>query len=368
MRLKSISYKENLGRTDANPWELKDIFFGERNLIVAKNATGKTRILGSIHNLARQIQTPQILIHGIPQKISINGEWIASFTDETGGSFEFFVGFEKGEVIYEKILVDGNEKLDRKPFIAKIYSEITGWQEISPPNDRLVVHVRRDKNEFPFLESLMSWADGIRVFGFANTSPNLVEIPDSPYQFTSLNAVPSILEQLTNTQIENVLSQLRSMGYVVETASVDPVKGLPPTTKIIFIKERGIAIPLKQFEISQGMFRAFSLLTIVEFLRSSSKIGAILVDDLGEGLDFERSKKLADIIFGEVSESKIQIIATSNDIFLMNSVSLNDLTVCYRSEHMVTSMNYSNSKERFDAWKQLGLNNFDLLSSNFLLD
>jgi hypothetical protein len=56
MRLKSLGYKENIERADANPWELKDLSLRERNLIVAKNATGKTRILGSIHNLARQIQ------------------------------------------------------------------------------------------------------------------------------------------------------------------------------------------------------------------------------------------------------------------------------------------------------------------------
>jgi hypothetical protein len=52
MRLKSLQYKENVDRADANPWELQEISLGEHNLIVAKNATGKTRILTVLHNLA----------------------------------------------------------------------------------------------------------------------------------------------------------------------------------------------------------------------------------------------------------------------------------------------------------------------------
>ena len=158
------------------------------------------------------------------------------------------------------------------------------------------------------------------------------------------------------------------MDYSLETASVDSIPGSSPIAKFVSIKEQGLNIPLKQFEISHGMFRAFALLTIIEFLKASNKIETILVDDLGEGLDSERSKRLAEIVFRDPSVSKIQFIATSNDSFLMNTVELDYLTVCYRSNHKVRCLNYSNSKKKFDNWKQLGLNNFDLLSSNFLLD
>lgn len=90
MRLKSLSYKENLTRTDANPWQLEEISLGWRTLIIARNTTGKTRIVGSIYNLARRIQTPHpIVINGIPQKNTLSGEWIASFTNESSGSFEY---------------------------------------------------------------------------------------------------------------------------------------------------------------------------------------------------------------------------------------------------------------------------------------
>ena len=303
------------------------------------------------------------------QRTPFSGEWAALFTDGEGRSFEFRLSLDKGRVLHEQIVIDGEKKLDRQHSSAKIYSNTAcEMQEIAPPNDYLVLHVRRDKNEFPFLESLVSWANGVHGLAFASASPILVEVPGIPSQLTSLNAVPSILEQLSELQLKKVLGQLRDMDYDIENASIGPAEGYSPSTKIVFLKERNTTVPFKQYEISQGMFRAFSLLVILEFFRSSNKGGSILIDDLGEGLDSERCKKLAKLIFEERPGSKLQLIATSNDSFLVNSVPLSELTVCYRSNHSIKCLNYLNSKQKFDDWQKLGLNNFDLLSSNFLLD
>jgi hypothetical protein len=358
MRLKSLTYREYSTQNGQNPWELSGLSFGKQNLIVGKNATGKTRIINVIHNLARQIQQP-------PAKL--NGEWNAHFCDDANRIFEYNVAWEDGKVSKELIILDGVKKLQRDTVSVKLYSEISSsWNEISPPHDRLVLHVRRDSNEFPFLETLVSWANGVRGFAFANTSPNMIEIPGNPSQLTSLNASPSALDELSGTQLNRVLKQLETMGYHLERASTGLIMGFPPNTKMIVLKEQGIEHPIKQFEVSQGMFRALSLLTIMEFLRSKNMIGTILLDDFGEGLDFERTKKMAEIIFANNIDSPFQIIATSNDSFLMNSIQLADLTICFRTDHKVECLNYSNSKEKFDSWQQLGLNNFDLFSSNYL--
>jgi hypothetical protein len=315
--------------------------------------------------LARLIQTPQIVVNGVPYRTITTGEWKAKFSDE----FEFSVALENGEVIHETIRVGGVDKLKRERSSAKIYSHKTSsWQDISPPNDQLVMHVRRDKDEFPFLEDLILWANGVRGLSFGMTSPNHIEIPGKPSQLISLNAVPSALEQLSPQQLQNVLKQLRDVGYILEEASTGLTEGLPPSAKMILLKEQGIAHPLKQFQISHGMFRAFSLLTILEFLKSTEHVGLILIDDFGEGLDFERAKKLAEQVFSKERAANIQIIVTSNDSFLINALPLHDLTICHRSNHFVKVMNYSNSKDKFAKWKQLGLNNFDLFSSDFLQD
>ncbi len=359
MRLKTLAYTQKPYKNGINPWELESLPLSEYNLIVGKNATGKTRIINVIHNLARLIQYPQLVF---------NGEWSTCFINDLNQELKLIIELRDGKVIKETLSIDGIEKLIRTESASKIYSEtILDWQDISPPNDRLILHVRRDKNEFPFLEDIVSWANGVRGFGFANTSPNLIEIPGNPFNLTSLNAVPSALDNISISQLKKVLKQLETVGYILESASTSLIEGLPPNLKMVLLKEQGIAYPLNQFEISQGMFRAFSLLIIIEFLKSNGSIGSILIDDLGEGLDFERTKKLAEIIFGSKIGSKIQFIATSNDSFLMNAVPLTDLTILYRTTHKVKCLNYSNSSEKFEEWQQLGLNNFDLFSSNFLL-
>lgn len=360
MRLKTLRYNENVMKEGLNPWELENLSLSKHNLIVGRNATGKTRIINVVHNLARIIQSPQPFF---------NGEWTAHFSDELNHELVYSIKLDDGKITSEYISFDGNDKFKRTLSASTIYSEVSrDWQDISPPNDRSIIHVRRDKNEFPFLESLVLWASNVYGFAFANTSPNQIDIPSSTFRLTSLNTVPSALEKLTPTQLSKVLKQLEKMGYILEYASTGLVQGFTPNFKMVLLKEQGITYPLKQFEISQGFFRAFALLTIIEYLRSSGDVGAILVDDFGEGLDFDRSKKLAEIIFKEMSDSKIQFIATSNDSFLMNAISLNELTICYRDAHCVKCLNYSTSKQKFEEWKELGLNNFDLFSSNFLLN
>lgn len=363
LRLKSIKYKENFNESNANPWELTELSLGKKNLIVGKNATGKTRILDVLNNLAN-------LIH--KQRIICNGEWVASFNfiDKSSHTFEFSLQIENGQITREHISIDSQDMLIRNPSSVKIYSHTAAeWQEISPPNERLVLHVRRDKNEYPFLEYLILWAKGVRGFAFAKTITTEIEIPRDPFQLKSLNAVPSALEQLSELQLQNVLKKLKDIGYNIETATTDLYKEISPTPKIVFLKEHGLSKILTQFEISQGMFRAFALLTVIELLQSSQDIGTILVDDLGEGLDFERSKKLSKILFQKNLKSNIQFIFTSNDSFLVNTIPLDNLTICYRSNNStIKCLNYINAKDKFDAWKKFGLNNFDLFSSNFLIN
>ena len=49
MQLKSISYAQFEGKPEE--WSIKDFTFGDINLIVGKNATGKTRTLNIIKAL-----------------------------------------------------------------------------------------------------------------------------------------------------------------------------------------------------------------------------------------------------------------------------------------------------------------------------
>ena len=57
MLLKSINYSEYKGTEQE--WTLEGLTLGNRNLLVGKNATGKTRALSVIYGLARLLRGEQ---------------------------------------------------------------------------------------------------------------------------------------------------------------------------------------------------------------------------------------------------------------------------------------------------------------------
>lgn len=57
MKLYKLNYKENINSFDKNQWEIKDLIVWNMNLIVGKNATGKTRVLNVINHTAKMIRS-----------------------------------------------------------------------------------------------------------------------------------------------------------------------------------------------------------------------------------------------------------------------------------------------------------------------
>jgi predicted ATP-dependent endonuclease of OLD family len=92
-----------------------------------------------------------------------------------------------------------------------------------------------------------------------------------------------------------------------------------------------------------------------------------LLDDVAPSTDFEQAKIFADQIFDNPRFCNQQMIVTSNNPFFINAVSLDDITVCHRQEDKVICFNRYNSPQKFNDWKQLGLQNYDLLSTGYLL-
>lgn len=74
----------------------------------------------------------------------------------------------------------------------------------------------------------------------------------------------------------------------------------------------------------------------------------VLIDDIGEGLDYERSSLLINYLIGECKDTSIQLIMATNDKFVMNSVPLEYWSVIQRQGGRCRIFNYENSKEIFD--------------------
>ena len=58
---------------------------------------------------------------------------------------------------------------------------------------------------------------------------------------------------------------------------------------------------------------------------------------------------------------------STNDRFVMNNVPLEFWAIMHRTGNKSLSLNYRNSKELFDEFELMGLNNFDFFTSKFFL-
>ncbi|NJO94621.1 MAG: ATP-binding protein [Hydrococcus sp. RM1_1_31] len=136
----------------------------------------------------------------------------------------------------------------------------------------------------------------------------------------------------------------------------------------LYVKEHDLAEMTEQIYMSQGMFRALSLIIQINYLLLAGKPSCILIDDIGEGLDFERSSALIQLLIRKAETGIVQLIMTTNDRFIMNGVPLDYWSVIERKPGLAKLHNTSNSKQIFEDFKFTGLNNFDFFSTQFYIE
>ncbi|MDB9427555.1 AAA family ATPase [Microcystis aeruginosa CS-555/01A07] len=137
--------------------------------------------------------------------------------------------------------------------------------------------------------------------------------------------------------------------------------------KFLYVQEDGLKSVTEQWEISQGMFRALSLFIQINYAILSDQPSCIIIDDIGEGLDFQRSSAIIKLLIEKAKTGLIQLIMTTNDENIMNGVPLEYWSVIERKPGVAKLHNYANSPEQFEQFKHIGLNNFDFFASEYYL-
>jgi hypothetical protein len=113
------------------------------------------------------------------------------------------------------------------------------------------------------------------------------------------------------------------------------------------------------------MFRALSLIIHYNYYELTEKNLNIAIDDIGEGLDYEKSTSLIKLLIEKTKNTEIQLIMSSNDKFVMNNTNLEYWQAITRKGGKVKMHNKFNSKDSFDEFKFTGLNNFDFFTTEF---
>jgi AAA domain, putative AbiEii toxin, Type IV TA system len=353
MLLKSIAYSVNHDTPDY--WEIRDLVFETLSLIVGRNATGKTRLMGVLSGAARMIKGTKFF----------TGKWELGFLDKNDEIYSFSFHIRGQQVLKEEIRIGERLMLSRDLSKGKLWNEKEReLEDYEPPLDKLTLHVRRDKREYPYLEDIYSWANNYTAFKFAATSPNDVAGPlkENGDPLMSLAHAPQLLEKSMSDGMSkhNIMDDMESIGYSMENVSTGPMAGYPPNILALSAKETDLDCDTIQREMSAGMYRALATVIIINHLLQKKEPCTFAVDDIGEGLDFERSSRLIKLILAKTKDTNIQVILTSNDRHLLNVVDVRHWNILERSGSKVRAYNYQNSKKAFDEFMMTGLSNFDL--------
>lgn len=352
MKLTKLSYK------DPN-WELLNLELDDLNLIVGKNSTGKSKTLFTI----------DLLVKLITQKRDLNwgGLWNLEFKNHTNNTivFEFATSYKEGGIVTaEKIAIDGVQVLFRyKDGSVVLRNKLSNDNDTTyPPANKLAVHTNRDIKKYPYLEEIINWAEQSYGFQFGNISPN-TQLSEQSYELlTTIEDIPTLYNSLSESDKQDVLDSFNKVGYQISSIRVDQ-RG---EFVIIYVKEESIQKAIPHHKLSQGMFRALAIVIFLEYLNSRKRPSTIIIDDLCEGLDYERATKLGKLIFEQCKENDIQLIVTSNDVFLMDVVDIKHWNILQRKGRIVSGLNNKNSKDLFQKFRFTGLSNFDLFASDFI--
>lgn len=384
MKLYSIEYTEFGEETFA--WVLNELALIDINLIVGKNATGKSRVLRVIYGLAQ-------LIEGTRSPSSlISGHYKAIFTQSSNSEFNqvpnitYSLQIHAGAVTQESLFVGNDEKLSRGlDGRGKIYFEKNNAHiDVQIPQNLLAASSRRDSQQHSYFEYLHSWAKTVKLFEFNKTQTNeatsfegkltLDAIEKGQLQNHLHATIKLGKEHFRRDFTSPILRDMKKIGYNLSDFGLTPVVGLASNIKFsnsldtLYITEDGIDKKIMQNELSDGMLRALATLVHLHFIMLQKKFGCVLIDDIGEGLDFDRATKLISVVIELAEKSFFQLIMTTNDRFVMNNVSLDYWTILQRDFGKIQVFNKRNANNIFTDFEEYGFNNFDLFAKGFFLN
>lgn len=371
-QLKSLSYSEYLG--DPRQWVLEEFFLGDINLLVGKNASGKSRLLSVINGLTK-------LLTGELPKVFESGNYKICLASEKT-SYIYQCSLNNSKVVREVLSKNGEILLDRgENGIGKIRAEqIDLTIDFETPPDQLAAKSRRDTIQHPFFEDLHIWARHLRYyqFGTALGRDKILQFTDNLLTQEAKDIESNITDQVTQLYVrafnefrdefdKAILKDLALLGYRCHDVGADSMvlPGISTPVLVMFVKERDVGAQVNQMVMSQGMFRALSLVVQLNYLIFRKTPRTILIDDIGEGLDFSRSKAFISLLIERANANNLQLLMTTNDRFVMNGVPLENWGIVERKGTRVSVINRQNSEKVFAEFGELGLNNFDFFASSF---
>jgi AAA15 family ATPase/GTPase len=352
-------------------WILKPFAMNRINLFTAKNAIGKTRTLNAVY----------ILRFVISKSLTFSDvQYTAEFSDHKS-IYKYSLALAGVNVTTEHLSIDGIDYITRNSDgRGKIYNDTRDKPtEFQLPKNYLALS-KRDIQQYQYLERIHEWSQNIVFYSFGSSMNQEKGIKTDVEIYGISDIISEVflvgyLEFGKKFQ-STVLSLMNGLGYNLTYIDVLALKhqesrqktiSSPYTEYKLIAGEGDRSTDIIQKDMSQGMFRALSIIIHLTYHDMMKTPITILIDDIGEGLDFDRSTKLIKLLIDLAEKNdNIQLIMSTNDRFVMNAVPLEYWQVIQRKGGECQVFNYQNSKEKFDEFEYMGLNNFDFLATDFI--
>lgn len=346
MLLKSFKYK-------SPNWQIEGLdSLQPSNLLVGVNASGKTRTIKSILNTASFLRAQPSIFQEDEFTAELKFEYIGIDTPH-----ELYYSFKvkDNKILEEKLLLDSKNLIKRTSKNASL-----GNESINPPDTKLITQIRRDKIKHPEIERLMEWAEKVMYISFSdiNSYTNFIapSLNINPVSFSHL------VDNFSPAEKRDFLKSASTLSYNISDISVKSLGEL----KIVEVKEKHIKNKIDELRMSNGMIRVLYLVAYLTAIKQSQAFSMLLVDDLGEGLDYARIRSVGRKIFEKCEDKGIQLIASSNDSCLMDIIDISKWQILIKDRAKTLALNSSSHPKLFQEFNYTGLGNFDLFSSDLI--
>jgi len=379
MKLKSLKYSRKEG--EKAEWILEGkpkngeygqwCTFDEINLIVGQNATGKTNTLQVITELAELLSSDKELA-----ELSYNtAHYEVEFSNQQQ-PIVYVLIFKNGTVLKEQLFLNGESVLERDAVGTLVLDRETHHLlTFKPAEDKLLVPLIRQALQLPLFDVLYQWGKSLTHYRFGssmgkNTTVRLQKQPLNLKKSNAIVAFENAKNSVGNEFVEMIKADMAKMNYSIANIGTAPLKLMmkPFNSSVaLFVKETDLNDITDQSEMSQGLFRVLSLIVQLNQLLFAKESSCILIDDIGEGIDYGRAKCLIDLIINKAKDSSVQLFMTTNDRFVMNNTPLEYWSIIHRIGQKSLFYNCRNSEQVFDEFELTGLSHFHFFSSNYFL-
>lgn len=336
MKIRTLSFKNNV-----SGWNVKNIHFDNLTLFVGASGVGKTQILRAIGSLKK-------IVNGD----SVNGaEWAIEF-EENGiiycwkGAFnaletslEDIYHFKNSEavVLYETLEINSKTIIDRK----KTEIEYDGKPIVKLDANKSAISLLKEEelispvlNAFRKVQILNSNESGLILTPSINEKRkaklDIREIKNEK----NLSAIEKLFLLKVNKlqEFDDIFQNFKEIFPLVE--DLDFAIGSffnDLACPILKIKENGVKSWIFQPDISSGMLRTLSQITMLTLAEDGD---VFLIDEFENGLGVNCINQLAEMIMYPMED--VQVIMTSHHPYIINTIPFECWKIVTRSASDVT--------------------------------